>query len=68
MLKCLPLILCILDYKLIITDEEIQLINKVNEEKSFEGLKPLFDEFNGTYTYSKLRIAIQLHKKQHELS
>jgi hypothetical protein len=58
----------ILDYKLLITDEEIQLINKVKEEKSFEGLKPLFDEFNGIYTYSKLRIAIQLFKKQHELS
>ena len=58
----------ILDYKLLISDEEIQLINKVKEEKSFEGLKPLFDEFNGIYTYSKLRIAIQLHKKQHELS
>jgi ABC-type cobalamin/Fe3+-siderophores transport system ATPase subunit len=58
----------ILDYKLLISDEEIQLINKVKEEKAFEGLKPLFDEFNGIYTYSKLRIAIQLHKKQHELS
>ncbi len=58
----------ILDYKLLISDEEIQLINKVKEEKSFEGLKPLFDEFNGTYTFSKLRIAIQLNKKLEELS
>ncbi len=57
-----------LDYKLIISDEEIQKINQVKEEKSFEGLKPLFDEFNGTYTYSKLRIAVQLHKKLQELS
>ena len=55
-------------YKLFISDEEIEKIQKVKNEKEFNGLKPLFEELNGEFSYAKLKVAINISNKMKPLS